>query len=62
MLGNRKIFGKPIRRCEVIEPVIHHIHDTMTAEADQMVMRRKIGIKTCPVVTHIYFLDEPGLL
>jgi len=46
----------------MIEPIIHHIDDTMTAEADQMVMRSEIGIKPCPVVTYIYFLDEPGLL
>ena len=62
MVDDDKIRGEPIGRAQIIQSLIHDINNNVTALADQMVMRREVGIKSGPVMTHIHFFNEPGFL
>lgn len=62
MIGDRKPFGKAARWCEMVESVIHHVNDTLTSQANEVMVGRKVRIKASSIVPHVHFLDQPSFL
>ena len=62
MVDDDKISGEPIGRAQMIQSLIHDINNDVAALADQMVMRREVGIKSGSGMTHVHFLNKSGFL
>lgn len=62
IIGNGKAFGKSIWQREMIETIIHDINNTLAPQTDEVVMWRKISVKSRSIVPHVYFLNESSFL
>jgi hypothetical protein len=52
--------GLPTRDGQMIQPVVHHIHNLTTAQTNQMMVHAHIPVKPRHSMTHVDFLYQPG--
>ena len=53
--------GLPTRDGQMIQPVVHHIHNLTTAQTNQMMVHRDIPVEPRHLMTDVYFLNQTGL-